>query len=119
MPEVSQVYRRIVEWCPPATSKNARIEIPSESTMAGTATRCALSLIQCPKIPRIKKEANGSNGMSSYVISPFQQLKFVDVDRVFRPMEGDDDGKADRHLGRGDREREEYEDLAGDVVKRL
>ena len=45
--------------------------------------------------------------------SPAQEVDAVDVDRVPLAEDGDEQGEADRGLGRGDRHDEEDDDLAG------
>ena len=50
---------------------------------------------------------------------PFQQLKFVDVDRGLGSIQGNDDGQPNRDLCRGDREGKEDEDLPYDMVEVL
>src|SRR5262247_1533891 len=128
-----------------------------DTTTAGTATKWALSLIQCPKIPRIRNAARGSSGITAYVIrlrssssvgydaflkrntskqsvrhsratlhvsrttalSPFQQLKFVDVDGGSGSIQGDDDGQSDRNLCRSNGEGKEDKDLPCHIVEVL
>ena len=56
--------------------------------------------------------------MTKYVPHlPFQELKLVDVDAGFVPVQGDDDGQADSHLGGGDRQGEKYEHLPRHVLE--
>src|SRR5690348_10774847 len=50
---------------------------------------------------------------------PFQQLKFVDIDRGLGSMQGNDDGQPDRNFRGRDRKGKEYEDLSDDIVKVL
>src|SRR6267378_4601406 len=50
---------------------------------------------------------------------PFQQLKFVDVDRGLGTIQGNDDGQPDRDFCCGDREGKEDKDLSCDIVEIL
>ena len=63
---VSYTHLDVYKRQPVATSCNARSESRNEPTMAGTATRCARSLIHCSPIPTIRKANNGRNGINAY-----------------------------------------------------
>ena len=47
--------------------------------------------------------------------SPFQQADLVHVDGLAVPVDEDDDGQADAHLGRGHGDDEQGEDLSGEL----
>src|SRR6185312_2156957 len=68
-PDVSQVYSGTEITEPDtATSKNAATDKMSDNTTAGTATRCARSLMRQPPNPKTRKVANGRRGMRAYNI---------------------------------------------------
>lgn len=67
---MSHVYRGTEMTDPEATSANATIERTHDKATAGTATRCARSLIHHPAKPRIKNATNGRRGIKAYMIIP-------------------------------------------------
>src|SRR5213593_721561 len=91
----------------------------NEAPTAGTAIQCARSRIQWPNSPMIRNAANGNNGMRAYFMLalPFHQVQFFGGDGGLAAVERDDDGQPHGDFRRRDREREEDEDLARDVVK--
>src|SRR5436190_14864667 len=110
------------------SAKNATTDATNDNVISAVASQPARSPMRLPKRSSTTAPSAGSAGMTHarsrrfralIVASALQQIDVVGADRLAAAEDRDDDRQTDRHLGGGDDQREEDNDLTADVVQRV
>src|SRR5437899_11176403 len=106
------------------SAKNAITDATNDSAISAVASQPAFSPRRLPKRSSTTAPSAGNAGITHarsrrfralIVASALQQIDVVGVDRLPAAEDRDDDRETDRHLGCGDDQREEDDDLTADA----
>src|SRR3954447_23691014 len=104
-------------WCS-RTPRNIGIAIAADRSIAPQVTSCApRSPISRPKKPAMMAPSNGRKTTATATLSAPHHVNVLDLDRAAVAEIDDENGEADRRLGRRYGQHEHREDLAGEVVE--